>query len=161
MIRPLYDKLYSTPYYINVHGETLDTIKWWSEALATLPPRVISRRVSLPELILYTDASFASGDGVIAAILFGKNAPFQGAQRVIDTALSSPTTPAMVELFRKTSTIFGLELFAVTMALYQLRFKFAGRPAIVFVDNNAVLKRSRRGEHRANPPTDPSPLCGR
>ena len=58
---------------------------------------------------------------------------------MIDAVLASPTTPGAVDLFRETSTILGLELIAVTMAIYQFRFKLSGRPAIVFVGDNAAL----------------------
>ena len=139
MPQPLYAKLYSTPYYLSAHGETLGSSKWRPEALTMLPPRVIPQRVCRPEFILRADASFENGSGMIAAILFDTTAPFQGKRRVIDTALCSPTTPELIELFRKTSTIFGLELIAVTMAIYQFRFKLAGRSAIVFVGKNAAL----------------------
>ena len=48
MLHPLYDKLYSTPYYLNVHGRRLGAFKWRSGELPTLRPRVISKRVTRP-----------------------------------------------------------------------------------------------------------------
>ena len=75
----------------------------------------------------------------------------QGGSRVIDTVLSGPTTPEMVDLFRHTSTISGLELLAVTMAIYQLRFRLLGRSVIVFVDNNAVTGSIVKGQTPGQP----------
>ena len=151
MLQPLYAKLYSAPYYMNIHGKTPDTFQFWPDALTMLPPRVISKRVNRPEFILYTDASFENGSGMLGAILFDKTAPLAGGKRVTDSILSSPSTPAMIELFPRTSTIFGLELIAVTMAIYQLRFKLLGKSAVVFVDNNAVLGAIAKGQTAGNP----------
>ena len=57
----------------------------------------------------------------------------------------------MIELFRETSIIFGLELLAVTMAIYQFRQRFTSKSIIVYVDNNAVLGALVKGQTQKNP----------
>ena len=116
-----------------------------------LPPRVISKRVRFPDFLLYTDASFENGSGMLAGILFDLNNQPDNGERVIDTVISGPTTPQMIALFRQTSTIFGLELLALTMSLYQLRHKLTYRPLIVFVDNYAVLGPIVKGRTAGQP----------
>ena len=150
MLQPLYGKLYSNPYYDNLHGRTLDAFKWWAEALTGLPPRVINKRVEHPAFILYTDASFENDRGHIAAVLFDVDNAKPGKARMIDTILSSPASPEMIGLFRETSTIFGLELTAVVMAIYQFRQRFTGKSIVVYVDNNAVLGALVKGQTAGN-----------
>ena len=152
MLQPLYAELYSLPFYTVVHGKTLGTFKWRSEALSMLPPRVVSKRVRFPGFLLYTDASFENGSGMLAAVLFDLAKPSTNDDRAIDTAISGPTTPQMIGMFRQTSTIFGLGLLALTMSLYQLRYKLASRPVIVFVGNNAALGSIAKGQTSGQTP---------
>ena len=148
MLQPLYAKLYSTPFYPNIHGRTLDTFRWWAEAIVLLPPRVVFDRVYKPSFLLYTDASWENNTGMLGAILFDES---DNAVRTIDTLLASTTTGAMVELFKNTSTIFGLELTAVALALFRFRFRFVGQSIMIFIDNNAVLGAIVRGQTNGNP----------
>ena len=149
MLQPLYAKLYSNPFYPNIHGRTLDTFRWWAEAIVLLPPRVIFDRVSKPAFLLYTDASWENNAGMLGAVLFDERGT--QSQRAIDTMLASACTPAMVNLFRQTSTIFGLELTAVALAIFYFRFRLTGQSIIIFIDNNAVLGAIVRGQTNGNP----------
>ena len=151
MLQPLYAKLYSYPYYENLHGRTLDTIKWWAEALTLLPPRVVYDRVSQADFILYTDASYENGSGMMASVLFAKTGINNSQKRVIDTTLISEASGPMIQMFNNTSTIFGLELMAVVLSLYFHRRKFTGKSIIVFIDNNAVLGALVRGQTSGMP----------
>ena len=66
----------------------------------------------------------------------------------------------MIDLFRKTPTIFGLELLSVAMALYHIRFKLAGRPAIVVAGNNAASGGIVKDKQRADPLMGSYRPCG-
>ena len=129
----------------------MDAFKWWAEALTGLPPRVVYKRVEKPSYVLYTDASFENNRGHIAAVLFDIENNTPGKARKIDTILSSPASEEMIGLFRNTSTIFGLELTAVVMAIFQFRLRFTGKSIVVYVDNNAVLGALVKGQTAGNP----------
>ena len=145
MLQPLYAKLYPLPFYTAAHCKTLDTFNRRPEALSMLPHRVISKRVRFPGFLLYADASFENGSVVLAGILFDLNNQPDNGERVIDTVISAPTTPQMIALFRQTSTIFGLELLALAMSLYQLRHKLAYRSLIVFCGQRRSPQVHREG----------------
>ena len=62
----------------------------WAEALACLPPRVITQRVTHLFYVLYTDASFENDRGHLAAVLFNVKTGDRP-KRAIDTII--PPTP--------------------------------------------------------------------
>ena len=151
VLHPLYAKLYSPPYYTIARGRTIDTFKWRSVALSMLPARVISKRVRFPDFTLCAGASFEKGRCAIADILFGLTAPQSGHIHVIDAVLAGPTTPQMIGIFRQAAKTFGLELLALPMALYQLRFRLRGRAVVVCVGNSDVRGSIVKGHTSGQP----------
>ena len=85
------------------------------------------------------------------AILFRLSAPLQGKRRAIGAVILAPTSAKMVDLSRRTSAISWVALLAVTMAIYRLRFKLPGRPGVVFVGKNAVVRATVKGQTACNP----------
>ena len=146
MLQPLYAKLYAKPYYLSIHGRTLDVIRWWWVALDKLPPRSIKPRNEKPDFILYTDASYENGSGVLAAVLFDNSKHIEGTSRVADKVLRADASSTLLDLFTDTSIIFGLELSAVTLSIFKFREIFKGKSILIFVDNNAVLGAIVKGQ---------------
>ena len=116
-----------------------------------LTHRAIAHRAERPAFLLYTDSAFANDRGSLGNVLANEEAPIFGTHRAIDMIIAAPVAPARILMFRATSAICGLGLLAVTLALYQLRRKLAGRPVLVFIDNNAALGAIVKGKTEGDP----------
>ena len=96
-IQPLYAKLYSYPYYDRVHGLALRTLKWWSACLGSLSSRIIRIPSMYPDVILYTEASYEGGEGMLAAIFLDRYVSAQliakGAPPFLDKVYSIQAFP--------------------------------------------------------------------
>ena len=142
-MHPLYAKLYSYPYYDNMHGLTLRTLKWWPSCLSGLSSRSIRAPKHFPDIVLYTDAAYDNCIDSPAAIFLDRESNFRrmasGLQPLIVRVLSAKASDRLLKMFADTSVIFGLELTAVTIAIYEERFSLSNRTVAVFVGNNLVL----------------------
>ena len=139
MMKPLYTKLYAQRYSATLDPTLIRTLAWWVATLRNILPRVISFERSKPDWVIYTDASFEPGPvgGHIAAIFF-RIAP-QSAALNAELVLSSQPSVEEISFFASTSTIFGLELSAIVLALFRSRATLRNRAVVIYTDNNAAL----------------------
>ena len=116
-----------------------------------MPPRLVFRRPGLNDYIIYTDAAYEGSRGGIAAVVFDPEFNrTNGSIRAIYVIRSyeSSQINQIVEMFKDSSPIFGLELAAVTISIFQLRYFLMHRTITIFVDNNAVLGALVKGTSR-------------
>ena len=139
MLKPLYGKLYSKRYIPALSTTSVRVLTWWHATLTLLPPRLVGKRKTRPDYVLFTDASYEPSPlrAVLAGLLFSvpPASPFGGAEIL----LFRDATVEDVEHFADTSCIFGIELATVVSTILVLRQRLTSRSVTVYVDNNAAL----------------------
>ena len=139
MLKPLYAKLYAPRFVPTLSQALIRNLSWWATTLKLIHPRVVKFSRSKPDWVIYTDAAFEEGalGARLAAIFFEISpspCPF-GAELVLASAPGNDE----IAFFETTSTIFGLELSAVVLAIFHFRESLRGQTATVYMDNNAAL----------------------
>ena len=124
--------------------------KCWVSILITTPPRLVRYRPGRIDYLLYTDASYENHQGFIAAVLFDPESYRLESAIRADYVLRTNEVRQVIDLFGGPSPIFGLELTAVTVAVFQLRYLLMNRPITIFVDNNAVLGAFAKGSSKVD-----------
>ena len=139
MLKPLYAKLYSPRYFAPISQSVLRNLSWWAASLSSLRPRIVDFSRSTPDWVIYSDASYEQSplEAHMAAIFFQIS---QGI-RIVKAELVMSSSPSAEEIafFTSTSIIFGLELSAIVLALFQAREMLRGKAVTIYVDNNAAL----------------------
>ena len=102
-------------------------------------------RAGFPHFIIYKGAAFDNDIGSLAAILFDNSQTIPGISQVSEIMISPAASSELIEMFSDTSIICGLELSAITMAVFQLRHTLQGRSILDFIYNNAVSGALVRG----------------
>ena len=141
LAQPLYDKLHEIPYKAQIDESLITNLLWWKNALKSVHARIVTRRPAYPKFIIYTDASWSEKKGgLLAALLFDRNSG------TLLEALSSPAPKELIDLFRSSSIIYGLELFALVASFVVWQDRLSGFQVTAFVDNdpssNGVVKGS-------------------
>ena len=112
-------------------------------------PRVVSFDRPHPDWAMYADAAFDSGPhGARIAAIFprtNKNPP----RHISDVLLTGAPTPEELKFPPPTSAIFGMELIAIVLALYQARATLCNKAIVIYTDNNAALASLIKGDSAA------------
>ena len=132
LAQPLYDMLHAQPYREDLSSELITNLEWWRRALASVQSRVVSVRPRFPKYIIYSDASWSGkrDQGRIAALLFHRSSG-----QLLET-LSSAVPSRLASLFRDSSVIYGLELFALVASFAVWQDRLAGYQATAYVDSD-------------------------
>ena len=128
----LYDKLHANPFDSSCDSHFLSNLSWWLAALKSGISRTISVIPKYPKFIIYTDASWSDKkkSGRIAAILIE-----QKSRKVLEV-LSSAAPISLVNSFKNSSAIYGLELFALVAATAAWQQLLAHSYVCAYVDND-------------------------
>ena len=139
MLKPLYAKLYAPRFTSTISPALARNLSWRATTLKLPHPRVVKFSRSKPDWAIYTDAAFEDGpQGARLAAIFFEIPPTPipfGAELV----LTSTPAPGEIAFFEATSTIFGLELSAVVLAIFHFRESLRDKAVTVYIDNNAAL----------------------
>ena len=132
LAQPLYDMLHAHPFDETLSDDLLVNLEWWRNALSSVLTRVVTLRPRFPKFIIYSDASWSDkrGQGRIAALLFDRSS---GALLEV---LSSAAPPRLATLFKDSSIIYGLELFALVACFAVWQAVLAGFQVTAYVDND-------------------------
>ena len=149
MIKPLYTKLYAKRYNSAIAPPLMRNLRWWGATLMNIIPRVVAFDRSNPDWVLYTDAAFDSGPqgARIAALFFRthKNPP----HHIAEVLVTGRPNQEELKFFSQTSTIFGLELIAIVLAVYQARATLRNKAIVIYTDNNSALAALIKGDSTA------------
>ena len=128
----LYDRLHAHPYISSCDDYFLANLNWWLSALKSGISRTVSLMPKYPKYILYTDASWSDKkhSGRIAAILIERCSG-----KVLEV-LSSAAPLSLVNLFKSSLAIYGLELFALVAATAAWQRFLAYSCVCAYVDND-------------------------
>ena len=146
MIKPLYTKLYSKRYFPMLSPAVERSLRWWAATLLSLEPRLATQTRTLPDWVIYTDAAYELGlTGAHIAALFCRitGGPWG---RQVDLLLTSAPADKEIAFSHPTSTIFGLELAAVVLAVFYARQRLQGTAVTIYIDNNAALSALINGD---------------
>ena len=132
LAQPLYDMLHAHPFEEILSEELIINLEWWRNALSSVLTRIVTLRPRFPKFIIYTDASWSDkrGQGRIAALLFDRSSG------VLLEVLSSAAPARLATLFRDSSVIYGLELFALVACFAVWQAVLAGFQVTAYVDND-------------------------
>ena len=139
MLKPLYTKVYATRYSTALPQPLIRNLRWWWATLLNITPRIISFSRLKPDWSMYTDAACSLGpNGTQIAVIFFR-AHAQTPLLQAELALTGSPTLEEQEFFSSISTIFGLELMAIVLAILRKRPMLRNRAITVYTDNNAAL----------------------
>ena len=136
-IRPLYAWLYSMHFSPLILPNIAVILQWWIRLLKSFRPRIVSCRPRYPEFIIFTDASYKDGKGMIAAFLFRRE-DFLKDGSVF--AMASCEAPAYIlRFFGDTLPIFALEFFVIALAIFEWKDILRYAAVTAYTDNTGAF----------------------
>ena len=143
LLGPLYRKLKSMAYTAELPPGERIVLTAWRSFLGRPCAKLCKPFRSLPEFVLYTDASLKGDRGVLSAILFKT----QGKNPLTSEFVFSNKAPSyLLDRFRKSSQIYVLELFSILAAIFQLKDIIRGKSVAIFCDNDAASQALVKGD---------------
>ena len=137
-IRPLYSKLYRRHYAARLITREASALKWRDAVLPKLKPRIARGLISLPDFILFTDATTSAP--LIAGVLFKPR----------DTRAPRLTTgrvpSARLNRFRRRNKIFGSELLPPLEFARTDQKRLANSTFTFYLDSNNAIAFLLRGD---------------
>ena len=137
--KPLYARLYAPRFVPTISQALIGNLSWRATTLKLTHPRVVDFPRSKPHWVLYTDAEFNEGrlGGRLAAIF--SEIPPTPSPFGAELSIASARCKDKIAFSETTSSIFGLELSAVALAIFCFRESIRWKTVAVYTDNNAAL----------------------
>ena len=159
--QPLYKKLFPKIYNPILGSAIIKALKWRRYALRNSSSRKVDLYRNDFDFVIYTDASCEPIDhgpgldsdesddaehlGIIGAGVLDKELHQNGINGTFGASFSWVAPEEVNELFNDTSIIYALELLAVLLTLYELRFLLRNKTVLFFADNNSAMCALIRG----------------
>ena len=135
MLHPLYSTLYSAIFHPDIPNAALNTLKWRAWAIKHIPSMAIGKG----DLTTRWKSRRNFGS------CFGETKYSGGFDGAFDRSIDMAASSGISDKFPDTSTTYSLELLAVGLSLFGLRFLLNDGDVVYFIDNNASLFCSHRG----------------